>query len=284
MHAEHAIGRFSNAGFTRACRVMAAVMPFHFQPLIGVPMMTKSEQPQYDAKILQQELDRLRLLAATSLDACTVAKYIALSDERVRDLLLQKQSYVFRGIQCRNRIGIPELIDVVFEFDCPIGQFCIVDPSFAAVVNLAHRNVVAIVDPYLRPSYSDRVVPSATFGERTLLVFSNLTFRDIHVQASKDVHTGNWGPFQINHNSERDAESKRIDFGERATFGIKVWNNNAGQPGDFIGEFEHRVRYNAAGSSDRLEFAIVDINGVSHLQAFSVRAAARIALLIWIGA
>jgi len=249
-------------------------------------MMTKSEQPQTNAQTLQQELDRLRLVAATSLDVCTVAKYIALSDDRVHDLLLQKHSdgYMFRGIHCRNRIGIPELIDVVVEFDCPTGRLRIVDPSFAAVVNLPHRNVIAIVDPYLPQSYPERVVPSLTFRERTLLVFSNLTFRDIHIQASKDVHTGNWGPFQINHNTERDAESKRIDFGNSATFGVKVWNNNGGQAGDFIGEFDHPVRWNAAGSSDRLEFAIVDINGVSHLQAFSVRAVARIALLIWIGA
>jgi outer membrane protein TolC len=46
-------------------------------------------------------------------------------------------------------------------------------------------------------------------GERTKLVIANRTFRDVHVQLTKDVHTGNWGQFQLNHNSERDAESRK---------------------------------------------------------------------------
>ena len=126
--------------------------------------------------------------------------------------------------------------------------------------------------------------PISTLGERTTLVVSNRTFRDVHVQMTGDVHTGNWGPFQINHNSERDAQSKKIDFGNKATFHVKVFRNNAGSPGESIGEFNHSVRFNAAGNNDRLEFVIVDIDGRTYLEAFSVREGARIALLLWLNA
>jgi hypothetical protein len=242
--------------------------------------------PAFDSKTFQDEIDRLGALAATSTDTCTVAKYIALSDKRVRDLIEKKHNdgFIFRGIYCAGGIGIPELIDVVFDFDCPHGRICLVDPSFAAVVNIAHRTVVAIVDPYIPPSYSGAASePRSTYGERTYLVLANHTFRDIHIQVTKDVHTGNWGPKQINHNSDPEVKSKRIDFGNKATYGIKVWNNNGGQPGDFIGEFDHGVRYNAAGNSDRLEFAIVDVGGRTHLRAYSIRQVAEVALWLWLG-
>jgi hypothetical protein len=121
-------------------------------------------------------------------------------------------------------------------------------------------------------------------GERTYCVLANHTFRDIHVQVSGDVHTGNWGPNQINHNSEPEIKSRKIDFGNEAKYQIKVWKNNGGQPGDFIGEFEHRVRYNLAGNRDHLEFIIITIDETTYLRVFSVRRALEVALIIWIGA
>lgn len=124
--------------------------------------------------------------------------------------------------------------------------------------------------------------PIGLLGARTKLVIANRTFRDVHVQLTKNVHTGNWGPFQINHNSERDAESKKIDFGNKATFHVMVYRNNNGQAGDLIGEFDHGVRYNAAGNDDRLEFAIVDIDGQTYLEAISLREVGRVALMLWL--
>ena len=120
-------------------------------------------------------------------------------------------------------------------------------------------------------------------GERTTLAIANRTFRDLHVQLTKDVHTGNWGPNQINHNHEADAKSKSIRFGDKATFHVILYKNDNGSPGDLIGEFDHGVRFNAAGNSDRLEFAIVDISGETYLEAISVRDAGRVALIIWAG-
>jgi|CXWL01.1.fsa_nt_gi hypothetical protein len=126
--------------------------------------------------------------------------------------------------------------------------------------------------------------PFGALGERTTLVIANRTLRDIHVQLTKDVDTGNWGPNQINHNHEADAQSKKIRFGDKATYHVIIYKNNAGSPGDLIGEFDHGVRFNAAGNSDRLEFVIVDIDGETYLEAISVREAGRVALLIWVGA
>ena len=126
--------------------------------------------------------------------------------------------------------------------------------------------------------------PITPLGERTTLVIANRTFRDVHVQLTKDVHTGNWGPLQINHNQERDAESKRIDFGNKATYHVMVFRNNGGAVGDLIGEFDHGVRYNAAGNIDRLEFVIVDIGGQTYLEAISAREAGRVALILWLNA
>jgi hypothetical protein len=126
--------------------------------------------------------------------------------------------------------------------------------------------------------------PIGTLGERTQLVLANHTFRDFHIQLGGDVHEGNWGPEQINHNGEREAKSKKIDFGDWATYAVTVFRNNAGVPGDVIGEtFEHKVRYNAAGTSDRLEFGIVTIGGQTYLEAVSVRRVARVALFLWLG-
>jgi hypothetical protein len=126
--------------------------------------------------------------------------------------------------------------------------------------------------------------PIQTLGERTTLVVANRTFRDVHVQMTKDVHTGNWGPFQINHNQERDADSKKIDFGDKATFHVAVFRNDGGSVGELIGEFDHGVRYNALGKDDRLEFVIVDIGGETFLEALSLREGGRVALLLWLGA
>jgi hypothetical protein len=124
--------------------------------------------------------------------------------------------------------------------------------------------------------------PIRTFGERTSLVVSNRTFRDFHVEMSGDVHTGSWGPYQLNHNQDSDADSKKIDFGDRATFHVMVYKNNAGRPGDLIGEFDHKVRYNAAGRDDRLEFVIITLSGQTYLEVISIRAAARVALYLWL--
>ncbi len=250
-------------------------------------MSDKETDLTFDAKDLDDQIATLKDVAARSVDACLTAKYVSLSDQRVRDLILTKsrEGYVFKRIVCTERLGLPEQRGVHFDFDCKPGTLCLVDPSFLAVVNLIDRYVTAIVDPYL-PQISSPATRDidgvAPYGERTYLVLANHTFRDIHVQVQGDVHTGNWGPNQINHNSDPEVKSKKIDFGDEATYRIKVWTNNAGSPGEFVGEFSHGVRYNAAGNSDRLEFVIVEIEGRLYLRVVSVRLVAEVALRLWL--
>lgn len=119
--------------------------------------------------------------------------------------------------------------------------------------------------------------------EPTYLSFGNHTGLDIHIQIGCDVDGGNWGPKQVNNNTIDNAKSKKIVFGNKATYCFKLWKNDSGSPGEEIGPFEHQVRLNLAGNSDHLEFVIVEIDGDYYFQVFSVREAAIIALILLTG-
>jgi hypothetical protein len=115
---------------------------------------------------LSVQLEEFKSFAAKSVNPCTVAKYIAFSDERVRKIFFQKlkTGYVFKGIFCLDKIGIPENKSVYFSFDCQPGTFCLINPSFVVVVNFVDGYVVSILDPYLgfsqETSSSVEVAPS----------------------------------------------------------------------------------------------------------------------------
>ena len=97
------------------------------------------------------QLEELKACAAKSANPCLIAQYTALSDPKVRQVFFQKikQGYVFKGISCLNKIGIPENRYVYFSFDCQPGTFCLINPSFVVVVNFVDGYVVSILDPYL---------------------------------------------------------------------------------------------------------------------------------------
>ena len=101
--------------------------------------------------LLTVQLDKLKSYAAKSINPCLTAQYIALSDEKVQKIFLQKlkTGYVFKGISCLDKIGIPENKYVYFSFDCQPGTFCLINPSFVVVVNFVNGFVVSILDPYL---------------------------------------------------------------------------------------------------------------------------------------
>lgn len=86
-------------------------------------------------------------MASYSVDLCTVATAIPLSDEKVITKLTEK---ILEGnvYNCHGCLSTFELIYVYFDFDCPPGVLCFVKPLFAAVVNLITRKVVDIVDPF----------------------------------------------------------------------------------------------------------------------------------------
>lgn len=125
-----------------------------------------------------------------------------------------------------------------------------------------------IVNIYFNESPNGEI---GLLGERTRLVLANNTGIDIHIQVTGDVHTGNWGPKEINHTEEPQVESKRVPVGTSATYTISVWKNNSGKPGKYLGTFDHPVVV-----YDRLEFIIAERHGKTHMIAVSWRLAAEI--------
>jgi hypothetical protein len=120
--------------------------------------MSNADTPKITAAQYDEQIIALKNAAATTIDSCLVSKFIAAADTRVRELFLQKitDGYVFGGIHCVNRVGIPENKHVVFDFDCAPGTICLVPPAFMVVVNVIDRYVVTIVDPYIPTSYTSR--------------------------------------------------------------------------------------------------------------------------------
>ena len=98
------------------------------------------------------QLEELKEYASKSVNPCLISQYIAFSDEKVRDVLWEKlkTGYVFRGISCLDRIGIPEYQYVQFSFDCIPDTYCLINPSFVVIINFVDGHVVSILDPYCR--------------------------------------------------------------------------------------------------------------------------------------
>lgn len=102
--------------------------------------------------VLQEQVSCLKEAAAKSTDPCLTAKAIAMCDSRVQGTLLDKlhkQRHVLRGIECLDRVGIPENKSVYFDIECKPGTFCFIKPAFLVVVNIVDGYVVAVVDPFI---------------------------------------------------------------------------------------------------------------------------------------
>lgn len=96
-------------------------------------------------EILSKELKKLERSALTSTDPNVVAQHIAFSDKRVSELLTQKlkDGYRFRSIQClTGGYSIPEYRRVFVDLDCGEDTFCLVTPSFLAIVNMEAKCLV----------------------------------------------------------------------------------------------------------------------------------------------
>lgn len=103
------------------------------------------------ADVLEAQVQSLEAVAAKTTDTCTVSVFIAVSDREVQKILLRKfaEGNVFRGVSCLSGIGIPEVRQVLFQFDCPPGIFCLISPSFLVSVNFIEGKVVGIRDPFI---------------------------------------------------------------------------------------------------------------------------------------
>lgn len=118
------------------------------------------------------------------------------------------------------------------------------------------------------------------YKKPTHLTFHNLTQVDIHIQVECDVEGGSWGPSQLNNNESVTVHSTETNFGNRANYCIKVWKNDNGNPGQFLCEFNHDVRFNLAGNSDLLELFMLKIDDDYYFKAFSVREGAEVVLKV----
>jgi hypothetical protein len=111
---------------------------------------------------LEKQLELLKSASATTTNPCTVAKFIAISDPRVRSLMSEKnqEGHVFKGIHCEG-YSVPEYTSVLFKYECKEGMICLVPPTFQVIVRVIGGFVVAIVDPYIPGE------PRASGGDRT---------------------------------------------------------------------------------------------------------------------
>jgi len=86
------------------------------------------------------------------MNVCITSIYIAARDAEVQKVITRKlvnPNYVFKGVRCLDKPGIPEQARVLFDFDCTPGIFCLLDPDVLVIVNLTTGHVVDIIDPYV---------------------------------------------------------------------------------------------------------------------------------------
>jgi hypothetical protein len=121
---------------------------------------------QLTAEQLQEQVKSFETVAARTIDPCTVATFIAISDEKVQQTILKKvaDGNVFHGVACLAPTGIPELRRVLFRFECKPGIFCLIPPSFLVIVNFIDGRVVGITDPYIPTVEISVSEPQSTCG------------------------------------------------------------------------------------------------------------------------
>ncbi|HFK1756490.1 TPA: hypothetical protein ACGXQC_000856 [Bacillus cereus] len=232
-------------------------------------------------RFLNEQIEKFKEVANYSIDPCIVATSIAVSNQKVRDVILKKLDHgdIYRGHHCSKHTTNWELIYVIFDFDCPPGVFCLVRPSFAAVVNMVTHSV-EIIDPYIESNIdalSTVLEPKGDYSgvkwpfpkKHIQLTLGNHAQIDIHVKVS---HHADWGPGQLNNGHNITASTRDpFEFGNKAKFHVDVWKNDDGKPGEYLGYFEREVRYNAGGWFDELEFMIKEINGKVYLAVVSAK-------------
>ncbi|WP_051217432.1 hypothetical protein [Paenibacillus assamensis] len=106
---------------------------------------------------LHSQFDAFINSAAFSLDPCTVATAIALTNQPVREKLIEKfnAGYMYNGYGCLKVVGNLGVSYVAFKFSCPAGVHCFINPSFVAVVNLVTKKVIDIIDPFHVSEYEE---------------------------------------------------------------------------------------------------------------------------------
>lgn len=89
-------------------------------------------------------VERLRDGGVDGLDACDLARLVAITDERVVTKIVERfaRGYLARGV----RWLPPDR--VLWLFDCLPGAATLAPVGFVVVVDLEARTVVDVIDPY----------------------------------------------------------------------------------------------------------------------------------------
>ncbi|MED1780262.1 hypothetical protein P4V43_00325 [Brevibacillus fortis] len=118
--------------------------------------------------------------------------------------------------------------------------------------------------PYMDITYGDSLIDDFEVikGYRKNLCIGNHTQMDFWFEWFRDVHTDHHLDF-VPHGGEKERKSRKT--ATTATFPVKVYKNNAGEKGEYLGEFFHEVyKY------DYVECIVVNISGQQYFQVISL--------------
>lgn len=118
--------------------------------------------------------------------------------------------------------------------------------------------------PYLDITYGNSLIDDFEFvyGSRRHLTISNKTGRDLWFEWFRDVHEDHALDY-VQHGDHKTRKSRKVNVS--AYYPVKVYKNNAGEKGEYIGEFTAEVY-----AHDRVECIVVNINGEDYLQVISI--------------
>lgn len=128
--------------------------------LFAPEVRAQTERPKPGPQF-EKQLETLKSISEPT--ACQQATLIALEDEKVRGIVmesLENPCYVLKEICCEDRVRIPELEFIHFNFDCTSGCFCLVDPGFLVTVNVVEKKVTAVQRAYAGGEYPCRSLMS----------------------------------------------------------------------------------------------------------------------------
>lgn len=113
-------------------------------------------QPNVREEDIDKQLAELKSAYEKSKNPCLKAVTVALADGDVRRLFIDKvrDGYVYRGVSCLAGPHVPEIENVLFDFDCKPGTFCLVKPWFLVTVDIINLKVQSVEDPYLPYTYA----------------------------------------------------------------------------------------------------------------------------------
>ncbi|MDM5277499.1 hypothetical protein QUF95_08900 [Paenibacillus silvae] len=117
--------------------------------------------------------------------------------------------------------------------------------------------------PYVEITYGNSLLNELElFGSRRHLTIQNNSGMDLHFEWFRDVHTDHAWDF-IQNNKHETRKSRKVDVS--AYFPVKVYKNDAGSVGSYIGSFTAEVY-----GHDRVAIVNLTVDGKPALRAISL--------------